>query len=194
MKQRSPVAVALLPFVTLGIYGIVWQVKTKNEMNARGAQIPTAWLIIVPIVSYYWLWKYSEGVEQTTNASISTILSFVLLALLGPIGAAIIQNDFNKLSDQPDQPGQPTSPQQPISFGAPSGSAETVQPPTPPTPPASPQPVTPAFTSPQPPVGPAPDVTPSPSPAPQPTPQAAGNPSPQEDDPVYPPQQPPAQV
>ncbi len=56
MQQRSPFLVFLLSLITFGIYGIVWYVKTKNEMNARGAQIPTAWLLIIPIVNIYWLW------------------------------------------------------------------------------------------------------------------------------------------
>jgi uncharacterized protein DUF4234 len=97
MKHRNPFAVFILPFVTLGIYSIVWHVKTKNEMNAKGAQIPTAWLLIIPFVSIYWLWKYAEGVEHVTNGKQSQALAFVLLFLLGSIGSAIIQNDFNNL-------------------------------------------------------------------------------------------------
>ncbi|NBU33013.1 DUF4234 domain-containing protein [bacterium] len=67
MKKRSPVAVLLLPFVTFGIYSIYWLVKTKGEMKALGADIPTAWLIIVPLVNFWWYWKYCKGVEQVTN-------------------------------------------------------------------------------------------------------------------------------
>jgi len=52
--------------VTLGIYGLVWYVKTKEEMNAKGAEIPSAWLLIVPIANIIWMWKYSVGVEKLT--------------------------------------------------------------------------------------------------------------------------------
>lgn len=99
MKHRSPVAVLLLPLITFGIYGIVWFVKTKNEMNAKGSDIPTAWLIIIPFVNLWWMWKYSEGVDKTTSSQLSTVISFILLFLLGSIGMAIIQNEFNKLSE-----------------------------------------------------------------------------------------------
>ena len=51
MKKRNPIAVLLLPFITFGIYAIVWMVKTKGEMVAKGAEIPTAWLIIIPLVN-----------------------------------------------------------------------------------------------------------------------------------------------
>jgi hypothetical protein len=98
MKKRSPVAVLLLPFVTFGIYGIYWQVKTKVEMNSVGASIPTAWLLIVPIVNIWWLWKYSEGVDKVTNGKMSGVLAFILLFLLGFIGGAIIQSSFNQVA------------------------------------------------------------------------------------------------
>ncbi len=121
MTQRNPIAVALLPFVTFGIYGIVWQVKTKNELNSLGAQIPTAWLLIVPFVSYYWLWKYSEAVEKTTNGSITAVLAFVLQLLLGSIGAAILQNEFNKPlgAAAGSAPAPNNGPQPDASFGGP---------------------------------------------------------------------------
>lgn len=95
MKKRNPLAVALLPFVTFGIYGLYWEVKTKGEMNTLGATIPTAWLIIIPFVNIWWLWKYSEGVEKVTGGKLAGVLAFVLLFLLGSIGAAIIQDSFN---------------------------------------------------------------------------------------------------
>jgi hypothetical protein len=99
MKQRNPLAVFFLPMVTFGIYSFVWEVKTKNEMNKLGSDIPTAWLLIVPLVNYYWLWKYSLGVEKTTNGNTSAVMAFVLLFVLGAIGMAIIQNEYNKLGD-----------------------------------------------------------------------------------------------
>lgn len=98
MKQRSPVAVILLPFVTFGIYSIYWLVSTKIEMTKLGAKIPTAWLIIVPLANIWWYWKYSEGVDSITNSKISNVIAFILLLLLGVIGQAIIQDSFNNVS------------------------------------------------------------------------------------------------
>ncbi|MEO7364175.1 MAG: DUF4234 domain-containing protein [Candidatus Saccharimonadales bacterium] len=98
MKHRSPAAVFFLPFVTFGIYSLVWQVKTKHEMEALGAEIPTSWLLIVPIANYYWLWKYCAGVEKVTKGKQTQVLAFVLMFLLGMIGHAIIQVDFNKVA------------------------------------------------------------------------------------------------
>lgn len=118
MKNRSPIAVFLLTIVTLGIYGIVWYVKTKGEMNKQGAEIPTAWLIIIPLVNIWWLWKYSEGVEKITGGKTSGVLSFVLLWLLGSIGMAIVQSEFNSKSGPQDATAAPVAPAP--GFGAPS--------------------------------------------------------------------------
>jgi hypothetical protein len=95
MKSRNPIVVAILSFVTFGIYGLYWYVTTKEEMNKLGAEIPTAWLIIVPFINIWWMWKYSEGVEKVTAGKLSGVLAFILLWLLGPIGAAVVQDSFN---------------------------------------------------------------------------------------------------
>ena len=100
MKRRSIAAPLLLPFVTFGIYEIVWAVKTKNEMNREGASIPTAWLIIVPIANIVWLWKYAVGVEQFTSYRMGRHGAFWLLFLLGIIGMAIVQSFFNAALDE----------------------------------------------------------------------------------------------
>jgi carbon starvation protein CstA len=97
MKQRNVAAVLFLTLFTLGIYGIVWLVKTKNEMNKLGAQIPTAWLLIVPIANIWWTWKYSEGVEKVSGEKMSTVMSFILLYLLSVIGMMILQMEYNKI-------------------------------------------------------------------------------------------------
>lgn len=96
MKYRSIAAPLLLPLITFGIYALVWQVKTKNEMNRSGTSIPSAWLLIVPIVGIVWLWKYSVGVEMFTRRGIGQHSAFWLMFLLGSIGAAIVQHEFNR--------------------------------------------------------------------------------------------------
>jgi hypothetical protein len=164
MKQRNVAAVLFLTLFTLGIYGIVWSVKTKNEMNKLGAQIPTAWLLIIPLVNIWWMWKYSEGVEKVTGGKLSTVMAFVLWFLLGVIGMMIIQYEFNKggsvaagvagpapAGAMPPADGQapPTNPMPPAQPEIP-----TTSPPTP-TPPAQPLPEAPAVPPAAPPAPPA---------------------------------------
>ena len=98
MQKRSPLTVLVLSLITCGLYMLYWSVVTKREMNTQGAQIPTAWLLIIPIVNLYWSWKFSEGVETVTKSGMSGPVAFLLLYLLGPIGAAIIQNELNKVA------------------------------------------------------------------------------------------------
>jgi hypothetical protein len=98
MKNRSPLAVFCLYIITCGIYAFVWFVKTKNEMNTRGAVIPTAWLLIVPLVNIYWMWVYSAGVVKVTGGTQSPLGGFCLRSFLGPIGCAITQSSFNKVA------------------------------------------------------------------------------------------------
>ena len=95
MKNRNPFVVLVLAFVTFGIYGLVWLVKTKGEMVAKGAEIPTSWLLIVPIANIWYLWKWSMGVEKVTSNGMSAAVAFLLIMLLGPIGAMVIQSKFN---------------------------------------------------------------------------------------------------
>ncbi len=100
MNKRSVVAVILLTLVTFGIYALVWFVKTKGEMVRQGADIPTAWLLIVPIANLYWQWKWAGGVEHVTRGKQSQAVSFILIFLLGIIGMAIVQSALNKAIDE----------------------------------------------------------------------------------------------
>lgn len=96
MTERNPILVFFLPAITFGIYGLIWLVKSKDEMNQQGAGIPTAWLIIIPIVQLWWIWKFAEGVGKVTQGEMAGGLAFILLLLTGNIGMAVIQNSFNK--------------------------------------------------------------------------------------------------
>ena len=98
MTKRGPIAVFFLSIFTFGIYIIVWRVKTKGEMNRLGANIPTAWLLLIPFVNIWWLWEYAAGVERVTNKAMSRVIAFILLVLLSAIGDAIIQDAFNKVN------------------------------------------------------------------------------------------------
>jgi Domain of unknown function (DUF4234) len=95
MKPRSVAAPLLLPLITFGIYGLVWQVKTKTEMNQAGQKVPTAWWLIVPFANIWWLWAYSVAAENFTNKGISKAAAFWLQLLLGVIGYAVVQSAFN---------------------------------------------------------------------------------------------------
>ncbi len=98
MKNRGIAAVILLPFVTFGIYALYWFVKTKGELNEKGAEIPTAWLLIIPLVNIYWMYKYYEGAEKVTDKKVSAVLMFVLgLFVTSLVPMALCQDAYNNL-------------------------------------------------------------------------------------------------
>ena len=99
MKRRSPGAVFWLPVVTFGIYWFVWLAKTRGELNKQGASIPTTWLYILPIVSFWYLWRFASGAAQVSGKSAGS--TFALLLLLGTIGGAIVQSGLNNREQLP---------------------------------------------------------------------------------------------
>ena len=98
MTNRHPVLVVVLSFCTCGFYYLYWFVNTKTEMNRLGAEIPTAWLIIIPFANIYWLWCWSQGVEKVTKGALTAVPALLLSWFLAAIGGAIIQTYFNKVS------------------------------------------------------------------------------------------------
>ena len=96
MTQRSILMVFILSIVTLGLYLIYWLVVTKNEMVSQGADIPSAILLIIPVVNIWWMWKYCQGVEYISNKGLTAGVAFLLYIFIGFIAVLIFQNEFNK--------------------------------------------------------------------------------------------------
>ncbi len=61
-----------------------------------GAKIPTAWLLIIPIVSWYWLYKFAQAFSEKITKDKSPVLWFVLLFFAGWLVAPIFQYEINK--------------------------------------------------------------------------------------------------
>lgn len=98
MTKRSIFGMIILNLIFPFIYHYYWLIKTKHEMVAQGAEIPTSVLAFIPFVNYYWLWKWSVGADHVTRGKMSAGVSFLLMALLGFIvGPAILQATFNEL-------------------------------------------------------------------------------------------------
>lgn len=101
IKKRSPAFVIIISIITFGIYALYWLVKTKGEMNSLGADIPTAWLIIVPIANIYFMYKYCEGFSNYVKKDNNAILWFLIYLFISPLVMIIVQMELNKLADQP---------------------------------------------------------------------------------------------
>ena len=145
VKQRNPIAVLILSFITFGIYSWYWLVKVKGELNRsqNSVNIPTAWVWVIPVIGTIWYeWKFSEATDIVTSGKYSAPVTFMLLFVLGPIGYAILQDGYNKsgsiatapealatpaTTTAPVMPTAPTTPTAPFTTVAP---AETVAPTT----------------------------------------------------------------
>lgn len=53
MKNRNPFIVALLGFITLGLYGLYWLYDTRKVLIRETKQsIPSIWLLVIPSVIF----------------------------------------------------------------------------------------------------------------------------------------------
>src|SRR3954452_10357849 len=135
VKVRSPWAAALLPFITLGIYHLVWWHRINRELRdfgkARGydlGQNPTnsllalfpGALIIVPAMVTYWRGtKRVQGAARLASKDpVNGWLALVLYLVLGPGFWAYLQVSLNDIwrAEADPLPGQslPPAPADPM--------------------------------------------------------------------------------
>ncbi len=102
-KKRKAGIVLLLSIITLGIYGIVWLVKTTKELRANTETAPkpsTLWLFLIPVVNFVvpfiYFWKYSAAINELTGFSKGGL--FALWIFLGPVAMVVSQVQLNKLA------------------------------------------------------------------------------------------------
>ncbi len=145
MQHRSVGKFIAFSILTLGIYTLVWFFWTTKELKALGADVPTPWLLFIPIAGFYFLWKYFEAAEQMTQGAVNGVLYFMLGFFISPIvSASLAQNEYNKLAPaapaagMPAAPGMPQQPAQPVAPAAPADPSApqdpNQQPPVPPAP------------------------------------------------------------
>lgn len=96
MTKRSAIMVFLLGMVTCGIYSLVWLVSTKDEMNARGADIPSAIHLLVPILNVLWIWKWCQGASQVTRGKVSA--GTAMIASLFGLAPFVVVGPFNEVA------------------------------------------------------------------------------------------------
>ena len=99
VKNMNPLVVIALFMFTFGIFPIYWYYKTKVELNNKGAQIPTFWYIIIPIVNIYWMYKFMEGFIKATKSDANPVLYFIgmFVPLVNLYMVYTIQTGMNKL-------------------------------------------------------------------------------------------------
>jgi hypothetical protein len=156
-KIRNPLAPALLPFITFGIYTLVWYYRINKELAEMGRARNTeelgtspgtsllavliGWVIIVPpFLSIYNTWKRAYAAERLTGVQggMEPGLGFLLSIFLGPIGHYILQRDLNNVwqAQAGGAGAQPAIPQGAPATAPPPPAPEAAPAPAPPAPPA----------------------------------------------------------
>jgi Domain of unknown function (DUF4234) len=113
VKLRSPWAVALLPFITLGVYHLVWWYRINRELRDVGhangvdlgqspassllALFPGALIIVPPFVSY---WRGTNRVNGAARLAgtepVNGWIALVLFIVIQPAYWAYLQSSLNK--------------------------------------------------------------------------------------------------
>jgi hypothetical protein len=121
VKVRSPWAVALLPFVTFGVYHVVWWYKINKELKAYGeakgydlgqnptnsalALFPGFLIIVPPLVSYWRGTKRVQGASKIVGREpASGWIALILYLLLSPAMFAYLQVSLNNIWEQDAEP------------------------------------------------------------------------------------------
>ena len=117
VKIRSPWDAALLPFVTLGIYHLVWWYKINKELKAYGdakgydlgqnptnsllALVPGFLIIVPPLVSYWRGTKRIMGAAKIAGKEpVNGWIALLLYLLLSPGMWAYLQVSLNHIWEQ----------------------------------------------------------------------------------------------
>jgi hypothetical protein len=99
LQKRNLFAMAGLLIITLGFYFIYWAVVTKRALRCRGADMPTAWLLIIPLVHFYFWFRFAKAFTAIIKHGNDYIGYFLLMALLPHVGMFVIQHELNQIAD-----------------------------------------------------------------------------------------------
>ena len=100
IKKRNLFLGFLLTIVTFGIYILYWFIQTKKEIKNLGGEIPTSWLLIIPIVNIYWSYKYCEAFGKIIKKENNGLVYFLLNIVFFPIFPILIQSSLNNFEEE----------------------------------------------------------------------------------------------
>lgn len=116
-KIRNPLAPALLPFITFGIYALVWYYKTNREMADLGkatgrteelgdspgtsllAVTLGAFILVPPFISIYHTYQRQQALRNMTTPGddgVEAGLGLLLQIFISPIAHYMMQSSLNK--------------------------------------------------------------------------------------------------
>lgn len=93
-KRRSLGKQVLFFIITLSLYGLYWSYVTAKQIDQGTNVSVSPWMVIIPILNLYALWKICKGAEAVTDQS--GALLFILFIVFSPISWYMIQSGINK--------------------------------------------------------------------------------------------------
>ena len=74
--------VMLSAAVAAVVWHLVWLIKTKGELTKLGADIPSSWLLVVPLMNFYFLYRYFTEIERLSRKAVKLKTLFVAFCIL----------------------------------------------------------------------------------------------------------------
>lgn len=84
----------LFSIITLLLYWIYWVYTTAKQIDQGTNVDVTAWLVFIPIVNLYAIWKICKGAEAVTDQSAPVL--FIVWIVFAPISWYWIQSGINR--------------------------------------------------------------------------------------------------
>ncbi len=84
--KRSLLKTTLLTFCTFGLYDLYYLIVTSKELNKVGGHVSSAWLLLVPVLNLYFVYRYAQSyaaIVKKDHSASETIL--YCLIILSPI-------------------------------------------------------------------------------------------------------------
>ncbi|MDB5171120.1 MAG: hypothetical protein JWO35_814 [Candidatus Saccharibacteria bacterium] len=74
----STAKIYIMHLLTFGLYFFYWCAKSRQAINqaARQQLVPKIWYLIIPGLSYWWVWEYANALEHVSYKRIRAVDTF----------------------------------------------------------------------------------------------------------------------
>ncbi len=108
VKRRSLIFQIIVFFLTFGLYSLYWYYSTLDEMTKLEGKRTEAllWtiLIVIPIISFFAMWKHSVAADHAFEKTYPAVLLFVLWIFISPVVWILLQIELNRIAGTPFPP------------------------------------------------------------------------------------------
>lgn len=93
IKSINWTRLLILSVVTFGVYLVYWFVLLKRMLVEKGeVDLPTSWLIIVPLANLFLVWKVLQSIEKLSKGKLSSLTLMLISVIFAPAGVVIVHD------------------------------------------------------------------------------------------------------